>query len=160
MNKTSKFLIGVTLAGTAVVGSSWAAPADTASAASQSASASASQTAQKNNPYYTAGIDDPAEFHTFFVKLQQAVAKNNKKAVASMVSYPLNVNTGGKTYKFATPARFIAKYDSIMTPEVKKTLGYAIEDDLFVNWKGVSVGDGTLWIGKLDGKLGVYGINK
>jgi len=72
----------------------------------------------------------------------------------------LNVNTNGKTYKFRTPARFIAKYDSIMTPEVKRTLGYAIEEDLFANWQGVMVGNGQLWISQFDGKIAVYAVNK
>ncbi|WP_037288558.1 hypothetical protein [Saccharibacillus sacchari] len=158
MNKTTKLLLSATLAGTAIIGTSWT-PADTASAAETSAK-TAAQSTQKSNPYEVAGIDDPAAFHTFFVKLQQAVAKNDKKAVASMISYPLNVNTNGKTYKFRTPARFIAKYDSIMTPEVKRTLGYAIEEDLFANWQGVMVGNGQLWISQFDGKIAVYAVNK
>jgi len=159
MNKTTKLLLSATLAGTAIISTPWTPAADTASAAGAS-SKTAAQSAQKSNPYEAAGIDDPAAFHTFFIKLQQAVAKNDKKAVASMISYPLNVNTNGKTYKFQTPARFIAKYDSIMTPEVKRTLGYAIEEDLFANWQGVMVGNGQLWISQFDGKIAVYAVNK
>lgn len=159
MNKTTKLLLSATLAGTAIISTSWTPVADIASATGAS-SKTAAQSAQKSNPYEVAGIDDPAAFHTFFIKLQQAVAKNDKKAVASMISYPLNVNTNGKTYKFQTPARFIAKYDSIMTPEVKRTLGYAIEEDLFANWQGVMVGNGQLWISQFDGKIAVYAVNK
>ncbi|CAM3980791.1 hypothetical protein [Saccharibacillus endophyticus] len=160
MNKTTKLLLSTTLAGTAIIGTSWTSSADAASAAVTNPKTVTSQPAQKSNPYEAAGIDDPAAFHTFFIKLQQAVAKNDKKAVASMISYPLNVNTNGKTYKFQTPARFIAKYDSIMTPEVKRTLGYAIEEDLFANWQGVMVGNGQLWISQFDGKIAVYAVNK
>ncbi len=159
MNQTNKLLLSMILASTAIMGASWTPAAETASAAGTNTK-TAAQSAQKSNPYAVAGIDDPAAFHTFFVKLQQAVAKNDKKAVASMIGYPLKVNTNGKTYTFQTPARFIAKYDSIMTPEVKRTLGYAIEEDLFANWQGVMVGSGQLWIGQFDGKIAVYAVNK
>lgn len=157
MNYANKLLLAVTVAGTAVGGAAWVAPIDSASANVKVTTASSSQ---PNNPYKVAGIDDPAAFHAFFFKLQQAVAKNDKKAVASMMSYPLNVNTNGKKYKFRTPARFIAKYDSILTPEIKRTLGYAIEEELFANWRGVMVGGGDLWIGQFEDRLAVYAINK
>lgn len=159
MNQTNKLLLSMILASTAIMGASWTPAAETASAAGTNTK-TAAQSTQKSNPYAVAGIDDPAAFHTFFVKLQQAVAKNDKKAVASMISYPLKVNTNGKTYTFQTPARFIAKYDSIMTPKVKRTLGYAIEEDLFANWQGVMVGSGQLWISQFDGKIAVYAVNK
>ncbi|NGZ74600.1 hypothetical protein [Saccharibacillus alkalitolerans] len=156
--KTSKLILSLTLAAAAVTGSSWA-PASVDAAAASSPVA-APKAAESGNPYEAAGIDDPKAFHAFFAKLQKAVKNNDKKAVASMMHYPLNVNYKGKTLRFQSSARFIAKYDSIMTPQVRKTLGYAVEDDLFVNWRGVSVGSGTLWIGLFGGKLGVYAVNK
>ncbi|GGO02209.1 hypothetical protein [Saccharibacillus kuerlensis] len=155
--KTSKLILSLAIAA-AATGSSLAAPKQ--ADATSSANRTIISASQANNPYEVAGIDNPAEFHDFFLKLQRAVKKNDKKAVASMMHYPLNVNTGGKTYKFWTPERFIAKYDAIMTTKVRKTLGYAIEDDLFVSWKGVSVGDGALWISQFNGEIAVYGVNK
>ncbi|WP_411350099.1 hypothetical protein [Paenibacillus sp. WLX2291] len=166
MNKTSKFLLSVTLAGAAFATSSSAFPLYSVSAAasttsaSPSTSTSATPTKSSHNPYEVAGIDDPAAFHQFFFTFQQAVKNNDKKAVSSMINYPLNVYSNGKTYKITNAARFIAKYDSIMTPEVKRTLAYAIEDDLFVNWKGVMVGSGELWFGQFNDKIALFAVNK
>ncbi|MEJ8306209.1 hypothetical protein [Saccharibacillus sacchari] len=156
--KTSTLILSLAFTA-ATIGSS-AAAALPAQAASNGIQAPTQVAAQSANRLEVAGIDDPKEFHEFFFNLQQAVAKNDKKTVASMMNYPLNVNTNGKTYKFRTSARFIAKYDSIMTPEIKRTLAYALEDELFANWKGVMLGDGQMWFGVLDGKLSVYAINK
>lgn len=168
MNKTSKFLLSVTLAGAAFATSTSAFPLHSVSAAASSVSASTSQststsatpTKQSRNPYEVAGIDDPAAFHQFFFTFQQAVKNNDKKAVSSMIDYPLNVNADGKTYKITNAARFIAKYDSVMTPEVKRTLAYAIEDDLFVSWRGVMVGSGELWFGQFNDKIALFAVNK
>ncbi len=161
MKKTSKLLMSITLAGVAFTASS-AIQAESVVAATSASHSSIAATPSKSsdNPYEVAGIDNPKAFHQFFFNFQQAVKKNNKAAVASMVNYPLNVNENGKTHKIKNAAGFIAKYDSIMTPEIKRTLGYAIEKELFVNWQGVMVGSGELWFGQSDDKLGLIAVNK
>ncbi|MFC3747168.1 hypothetical protein [Paenibacillus sp. GCM10012306] len=47
-----------------------------------------------------------------------------------------------------------------MTAKVKKKLLSQQEDKLFVNWQGVMVGDGELWIGQVDKKIGVIAVNR
>ncbi len=176
MNKTSKFLMSITLASAAFATSSSVLHTDTVSAATithnDNVSAEAkpgtnlsanpitnSSTNPSTNPYEVAGISNAKAFHTFFITFQQAVIKDNKAKVASMVHYPFNVNTNGKTHKIKNARSFIAKYDSIMTPEVKRTLAYALEEDLFVNWQGVMVGSGELWFGESNNKLGLIAVN-
>ncbi|MCY9582990.1 hypothetical protein [Paenibacillus alvei] len=44
------------------------------------------------HPYEVAGIDDPRQVNDFFIKLQHAIAANEKKTIADMISYPLRVN--------------------------------------------------------------------
>ncbi len=56
--------------------------------------------------------------------------------------------------------QFIAKYNQIMTEKVKKKLLAQKEDKLFVNYKGVMVGDGEIWIGQVDEKIAVIAVNK
>ncbi len=166
MNKTSKLMISITLAGVAFTTSSWAVVTHTNAAAAKTSTAQQSTTTttatpakQADNPYEVAGISSAKDFHQFFFKFQQAVQHNKKATVASMVNYPLHVNSNGKTHTIKNKATFIAKYDSIMTPEIKRTLAYAIEEDLFVNWQGVMVGSGELWFNQSNDKIGLDAVN-
>ncbi|MFD1887787.1 hypothetical protein [Paenibacillus wenxiniae] len=161
MNKTSKLLMSITLTGAALA-TPWALQTNNVSAAASTTHKQtiAAASKQNNNPYEVAGISSANAFHQFFFNFQQAVMKGNKAAVASRVHYPLNVNANGKTYTIKNAKSFIAKYDFIMTPEVKRTLAYAIEEDLFVNWKGVMVGNGELWFSQSNGKLGLDAVNR
>lgn len=115
--------------------------------------------AVSNNPYYVAGIDDPAEFTTYFAKLQQAVKAGNTKAVADLVNYPLRLNKDGKSFNIFTKEEFVQKYDRLFTPEVRQKLLAQKADKVFVNWKGIMIGEGELWIGKVNNKLGVIAVN-
>ncbi|GGG72209.1 hypothetical protein [Paenibacillus radicis (ex Gao et al. 2016)] len=141
-------LSGQVVAASNTVAASKASPAPTAAAVKQ------------NNPYEVAGIDNAAAFSTFFSKLQKEVKAKNKEAVAGLVSYPLRVNSGGKSIEIKNKKQFIAKYNQIITDKVKKKLLAQKEADLFVNWKGVMVGDGEVWIGQFGKKIAVFAINK
>ncbi|GGG88726.1 hypothetical protein [Paenibacillus radicis (ex Gao et al. 2016)] len=111
------------------------------------------------NPYYVAGIDDPAEFTTYYAKLQKAVKDNKPEEVAKLISYPMNLNKDNKTYAISNKDEFIKKYDRIFTSRVREQLLAQKADKVFVNWKGIMVGEGDLWIGKQDNKLGVIAVN-
>ncbi|TVX93630.1 hypothetical protein [Paenibacillus agilis] len=112
-----------------------------------------------DNPYEVAGIDDPAAFVQFLSDLKKEVAANNKKAVAGMIDYPLNVNKNGKTTKIKTKQQFIKQYNKIMTKEVKQKLLAQKADRVFVNAEGVMIGDGEMWISQFGTKIAVYAIN-
>ncbi|MFD0618470.1 hypothetical protein ACFQZR_13455 [Paenibacillus sp. GCM10027629] len=112
------------------------------------------------NPYEVAGIDNPAAFTDFLSKLQKAVVSNNKKEVANFISYPLHVNQKGKTVLIKSKKQFIEKYNQIMTDKVKEKLLAQKAKDVFVNWQGVMVGDGEVWIRPQDEQIVVFAINK
>lgn len=111
------------------------------------------------NPYEVAGITDPAEFTAYFAKLQKAVKDNKPAEVANLVSYPMNLNKDNKAYKIYSKDEFIKKYDRIFTPHVRETLLAQKAAKLFVNYQGIMVGDGDLWLGKHNNKLGVISVN-
>ncbi|OPA75279.1 hypothetical protein BVG16_22035 [Paenibacillus selenitireducens] len=111
------------------------------------------------NPYEVAGIDDPAALHKYIGKLQQAVAKNNRKAVAALMSYPLQVNKQGKSKLIQSKKQFMKNYDHIMTSQVKKKLLAQQLDQLFVNSEGVMIGDGEMWISQFGKTIAVYAMN-
>ncbi len=134
-------------------GQAWANQSTTASAPAAIAKA------DTKNPYYVAGIDNPAEFTTYYAKLQKAVKDNKPEEVAKLISYPMNLNKDNKTYVISNKTEFIKKYDRIFTSRVREQLLAQKADKVFVNWKGIMVGEGDLWIGKQDNKLGVIAVN-
>src|SRR5690349_7204255 len=74
-------------------------------------STSAAVTSSVNkNPYGVAGINDPAEFTTYFAKLQKAVKDNKPSEVADLISYPMNLNKDNKTFVIYSKDEFIKKY--------------------------------------------------
>ncbi len=117
---------------------------------------------EKTNRYEVAGIDDPQGFETAFRDLQALVAKDDRAAVAGYVSYPIQANIDGKRVKIASEADFLKNYDKIMTATVKAALLAQKVEETFVNYKGVMVGQGELWITMLSGTkqlYTIYGIN-
>ncbi|GGA24591.1 hypothetical protein GCM10010917_06830 [Paenibacillus physcomitrellae] len=113
-----------------------------------------------NNPYEAAGIDNPFVFEHNFSLFQKYVKEGNKTEAANLMVYPLKVNNKGKTMEIKTKKDFIAKYDKIMTAKVKKALQAQKADQVVVNWKGVSIGSGSLWMGQFGEQVGVFAINQ
>jgi hypothetical protein len=63
-----------------------------------------------DNPYANAGISDPAHVTQFVARLKQAVATDNRVAVAAMVNYPLTVNApGGRSITYRNGAALSAQ---------------------------------------------------
>lgn len=151
--KKAAIILSFSIVLTAFSGQAWAEQ-------STNASTSASVTTSASiNPYEVAGIDDPAEFTTYFAKLQKAVKDNKPAEVADLISYPMNLNKDNKKYVIYNKDEFIQKYDRIFTSQVRGQLLAQKVDKLFVNAEGIKVGDGDLWIGKQNNKLGVIAVN-
>jgi hypothetical protein len=102
-----------------------------------------------------------APYKTFFDDLKQAVAANDKAAVAAMVDYPFQARINDKAVKIRDAAHFVADYDKVVTAKVKQAVAKQTYPTLFANWQGVSVGDGEIWFsGVGDGsKIKITAIN-
>lgn len=86
-----------------------------------------------------------APYRQFFETLQKAVAADDRPAVARLVDYPFQARIGGKAVKVRDAAHFVADYDRIVTPKVKRAIADQTYATLFVNWQGVMIGDGEVW---------------
>ncbi|MFF2089781.1 hypothetical protein [Paenibacillus sp. NPDC058174] len=80
--------------------------------------------------------------------------------MADSMAFPLKVNHNGKSIEIKSKKEFIAKYNKIMTPKIKKKLLAQKADKVLVNWKGVMVGDGELWIGQTGKHIKVFALNQ
>jgi hypothetical protein len=67
------------------------------------------------------GQDAPAgpAVGPFLAALQRAAATNDRRAVAAMVRYPLEVTAGGLQIPVADADTFVTIYDTLMTPAMK-----------------------------------------
>ncbi|MCC3377168.1 hypothetical protein [Cohnella sp. REN36] len=147
-----------------------ASPSPSASASASSAapsgeaspSAPASTPPASNNPYETAGVEDPAAFDRMFADVQAAVAADDAEKVAEYILFPLAVNHDGESVQVKTKEAFIKQCADIFTDNVKQALASQKKEDLFVNFKGVMVGDGAIWFGATADqpqRLGVIAVN-
>jgi hypothetical protein len=112
--------------------------------------------------YSVAGIDNASEFEEEFLLLQELITKGNKKAVAEYIAYPITVSIDGIRTDISNENSFVENYDKIISESVKKAIINQKVEETFVNYKGVMVGQGEIWLNKLDGTkktYSIYGIN-
>lgn len=112
------------------------------------------------NRYEVAGITDAEAFEQFYRKLQKWVNDENRKAVARHVKYPLRVNKGGQSRFVDSEKQFLDEYDQIMTEKVRHALLQQDVRDTFVNFQGVMVGNGELWLRQSGDKFVIVAINQ
>lgn len=117
-------------------------------------------TPERQNRYEVAGITDPAAFEAFFTKMQEWVTKGDKAKVAQHVQYPLRVNKEGKSKSIKNEKQFVSEYDQIMTDKVKNAYLQQHVTDTFVNYQGVMVGNGEMWLGQNGNKFVIVAINQ
>lgn len=85
-------------------------------------------------------------YRDVFDRFQQAVISDDKAGVASLVVYPLEVEIDGERHEIRDANEFVASWDRIVTPEIVQVVSNQRYRDLFVNWQGVMLGDGQVWI--------------
>lgn len=110
------------------------------------------------NRYSVAGISNPKQFETTFNTIKNLVAKNKKSEVANHVSYPITVKINGKKVKISNKSQFVKNYNKIITPKVKKAFLNQNIGNSFVNYQGVMVGNGEVWLNQCKTQNGNYGI--
>jgi len=91
--------------------------------------------------------NDHKPFRDVFDRLKQGVAAGDKAAVAALVVYPLEVTIDGRKRKIGNAAQFVDSWDRIVTPDIAQAIARQEYRDAFVNWQGLMVGDGQVWIG-------------
>lgn len=66
-----------------------------------------------------------ARLDAFLVELQRAAARDDRRALASMVEYPLTVFAGGWNIPLKDRAAFLESYDAFFTEDVKDAIAGA-----------------------------------
>lgn len=111
--------------------------------------------------YSSAGIGDDEAVDYWVKVLKQAVADDRREQIASMVHYPLRVNSGkGKYIEIRDRAAFFKSYNDVFTPKVKQAVLSEGDTGFFAKDRGVMLGQGELWFSLYDGKLLIKAINR
>ena len=116
--------------------------------------------ARADNPYAVAGISNPAHVTQFLARLKQAMAADDRAAIAGMVKYPLTVySSAGRPATYRNAAALSANYTRVFTPEVKAAIAAAKPDDLFTRDQGVMIGNGEIWMNEIGGSMKIITVN-
>jgi hypothetical protein len=107
---------------------------------------------QAQSRYAAAGIADDRLVESFVADLQQAVAKDDRHAVAKMGQYPLTVLVGGMRLPVREAADLIEYYDTIFTADLKALIARASTGPgaaeagrgIAVSPDGLALGDGAV----------------
>lgn len=91
-------------------------------------------------------LGDADTYEAVFNELQRGVAAGDRAAVAGLMRYPVRATIAGKNQQIADAAAFQRDYDKIVTPALAKLIAEQKFDTLFVNWQGVMLGQGEVWI--------------
>lgn len=97
--------------------------------------------AAKNNP---SGVSD-AEAKRFLVSVQTAVSENDTKRIATLIEFPLSVNSATAKRRVKTSREFLEGIDKIITPVVREKILAQQPAKLFHRADGVMIGDGEVW---------------
>jgi hypothetical protein len=81
----------------------------------------------------------------FFQELKDAVIRDDRKKVAGLVNYPLNVSAGGRRTVVRSRAELLRRYREVFNENVIRAVKAQEPDTLFANWQGVMLGDGQVW---------------
>lgn len=111
--------------------------------------------------YSSAGIGENEAVDYWVKVLKRAVADDHREQIASMVHYPLRVNSDkNKHIEIRDQAAFFKFYNDIFTPKVKQAVLSEGDTDFFAKGEGVMLGRGDLWFSLYDGKLLIRAINR
>lgn len=103
------------------------------------------QAQQAAAPAFDVAGTDAAQVESFLKSLQTAIAVDNRMKVASLFSYPVDVQAGGKTLTLKTESELQSNYARIFDNSLKQAIAGAKVETLFANAKGIMLDSGRVW---------------
>jgi hypothetical protein len=81
----------------------------------------------------------------FFRSLQSALQKNDRRTVASLVTYPVLTSLHHKRVRISNRTQLLAHFNDVFDDGVRCAILKATEKDVWGNWQGFTVGSGAVW---------------
>jgi len=99
------------------------------------------------NRYAVAGAKDDALIHRRAYQFREAVTKQDKTTVASLIDYPIEVRLAGVRKTIRGPKELIAQYDAIFSNVYREAIATALPRNMFARDQGIMLGNGEVWFG-------------
>lgn len=99
-----------------------------------------------DSPFVAAGIENEQEAYDFLQQLQTALQVRDRAAVAALLSNHVNVYRDGKR-EIRTAKALMAQFEEVFDPYVTAVILCQRPGSLWANWRGISIGRGTVWFG-------------
>lgn len=100
-----------------------------------------------------------AQVEAYMKKVKTAILNNNKEWLSTQVSYPYKIYTpDGKTKTLKNKQEFISNYKLVVNESLKKRITDICTCHLFMNFRGVMLGNGEVWINERPGGKGLWTI--
>lgn len=111
------------------------------------------------NRYGYAGIDRE-EGTKFFNTIKKYVSNSNINGLSGLMHYPLTYVKNGREVVLHTKAEFIRSYNDVFNQRIQNIVLVQNEDDLIIDWRGMSFGYGEICCGGINGGgVKVFSIN-
>lgn len=111
---------------------------------------SGSHSGRVNHRYGRAGADNDDIVHANARKFWHGVKNGDKKAVASVIAYPVRAQVAGKSRQFRSAKEFIANYDAIFTPSFRQAVINSVPHNMSSSWRGIMLGEaGEVWLNEV-----------
>ncbi len=105
-----------------------------------------------NNRYAALGVQDPEILHRNAQAFWRAVKSEDRKAAASLIRYPIRIDTSAGRKRYTSVAQLLPDYDLIFTPRFREEIAKGLPRNMFVRDAGAMLGSGQVWFGA-DGKV-------
>lgn len=93
-----------------------------------------------------ANFGNPEIFDEAFAVIQAAIAEDDVASLAEYIPFGTPLNVNGEEVVLADEAELAARYDELITPEIKDVVAAQTFETLFVNADGVMLGNGEVWL--------------
>jgi len=102
--------------------------------------------------YAAIGVRDPETVHRNSQAFWMAVKRDDRKTAASLIRYPIRVDTSAGRKRYASAEELLADYELIFTPAFRERIAKGLPRNMFVRDQGAMLGGGQVWFGA-DGKV-------
>lgn len=103
--------------------------------------------AEYGSRYEGMGAKNDKEIELFAEKVKEAVTKDEKRKLANMIHYPINVDIDKEKVEISTKKEFVNKYNKIINKDFKDSIKKSFTRNMFTNYQGVMFGSGlkNMW---------------
>ncbi|MBN2662990.1 MAG: hypothetical protein JXR68_05020 [Bacteroidales bacterium] len=112
---------------------------------------------QTSSVFSVAGVDNDQLVYEFVRNLKANIG--NKNTLSQMIEYPINSTVDDEKIQISSSDEFLENFDQIFNQNVVDAIQNQSYDDLFVNYQGVMVGDGVVWMSIIGDKIKIIAIN-